>query len=466
MDQLRPIFWGQGMFLQPQHFQQQDGYHEARLRRYMHALYPFCWGLKSLQIDEAGLQNFRFEIEQCELITWEGSIVRFQRHTYPSNARLHPRTFEAALDPGGKPLGVYLGLKQLQGEEHNVYPREPSTGEMAAPDKRRRYSLYEAPTPDLLTPNGRGTPLQYLMYEMQILFADEIESAQDYELVKIAELERVAEGRGVVLSRRYIPPSLTVHASPVLAAMLKELRDLLTAKGRELAEFKSQRHAHTVNLGTKDAVFLLMTQTVNRYIPLFHHHLEIEETHPCAMYALLRQLIGELSTFSEAVSVLGGPLPPYRHDQLWECFDPAIRLVKELLNELTRGPDYVVPLVFDGEYFAGNIDKRFFEGNNRYYLAITVDLPPRELLRRLTETGKICSREEMDALRKQAIPGVRLDHLENPPEELPRRAHCSYFVLDHHNYLWKRIEQRQNLAVYCELPPEQTDMQLLVISAA
>ena len=36
------------MFLQPQHFQQQDGYHEARVRHYLHWLAPFAWGIKSL----------------------------------------------------------------------------------------------------------------------------------------------------------------------------------------------------------------------------------------------------------------------------------------------------------------------------------------------------------------------------------------------------------------------------------
>ena len=47
MELPRPIFWGQGMFLQPQHFQQQDCYHEARLRRYMQWVSPFYWGIKS-----------------------------------------------------------------------------------------------------------------------------------------------------------------------------------------------------------------------------------------------------------------------------------------------------------------------------------------------------------------------------------------------------------------------------------
>jgi type VI secretion system protein ImpJ len=367
------------------------------------------------------------------------------------------------MDPAGKPLGVYLGLRKLQWDEPNVEDGDMARVRPGSAAKRRRFSLHEMSTPDLLVPDGQDSALQYLTHEVEILFEDEVGSTHDYELVKIAELERAPGGRGAVLSKRYVPPSLTVHASTVLAGMLREVRDLLTAKGRELAEYKSQQKIHTINLGSRDTVFLLMMQTVNRYIPLFHHHLEVEQTHPCGMYALLRQLIGELSTFSEAVSVLGGPLSAYQHDKLWECFDVAVRLAKELLSELTKGPDYVVPLVFDGEYFVGSLDRRFFEGNNRYYLSIRADIAPRELLRVLTETGKICSREELEALRKQAIPGLRVDYLETPPEELPRRPHCSYFVLDHHSYLWQRIEQRQNLAVYCDLPPTQTEMQLLVL---
>jgi type VI secretion system protein ImpJ len=94
---------------------------------------------------------------------------------------------------------------------------------------------------------------------------------------------------------------------------------------------------------------------------------------------------------------------------------------------------------------------------------VLVDMLPRELRHLLMETGKICSHEEMEALRKQALPGVPVDYLEVPPEELPRRAHCSYFALDHHHYLWKRLEQRQNINVYCQLPAQETEMQLLVL---
>jgi len=191
------MFWGPGMFLQPQHFQQQDRYHEARLRRYVHWLSPFCWGVKSLVINETALQHYRLEVEQCELLTWEGTLIRFQGDTLPDNATIAPRSFEDVLDASSTPLGVYLGVKRLQRE----YPAAASP----------RCSLREVETPDLFAADGELCAVHYLMYDVQLLFEPEVQgAAHQYELVKIAEVLRAAEGPGAVLSRRYIPPTLAV----------------------------------------------------------------------------------------------------------------------------------------------------------------------------------------------------------------------------------------------------------------
>ena len=120
MELLRPVFWGQGMFLQPQHFQQQDRYHEARLQRALQLLVPFCWGVKSLAINETALRTCICEVERCELVTWDGTLLRLHDDALPGNARILPRTFEEALAPEGHPLGVYLGLRRLQWETNNL----------------------------------------------------------------------------------------------------------------------------------------------------------------------------------------------------------------------------------------------------------------------------------------------------------------------------------------------------------
>src|SRR5262245_28042405 len=121
MEQLRPIAWVQGMFLRPQHPQQQDRYHEARLWHYLQLFHPYCWGVKYLEIDETALQNFLFEVKYCELLTCDGTLIcfqnGFQKDTSWSNAWIERRSFkktlESHLESQSKhvPLAVYLGFR-------------------------------------------------------------------------------------------------------------------------------------------------------------------------------------------------------------------------------------------------------------------------------------------------------------------------------------------------------------------
>lgn len=474
MEPLRPLFWGQGMFLQPHHFQQQDRYHEARLHRALHWLLPFGWGIKALAINEAALRDFRFEIERCEMRLADGTLLRFQGEQLPNNMRIRPRALERAFEASGRPLGVYLGVQRLRQEGKNLTSltvQNAGSPETAAPGPGR-FSVEETQEADLCGEEGSHATLQYLVYEARLFFDTDpvIQQAEhEYELLKIADVVR--EGQRLGLSTHYIPPVLSIKASALLTSMLGALRDELTAKGHELMDYRRQLRVHTIDMGSRDTVFLLMRQAVNRYIPLWHHHLEVEDTHPSVLYALLRQMIGEFSTFSETISVLGGsatesaapPALSYRHDHLWECFDAALHIVRDLLSELAKGPDYVIPLIFDGTCYTAPLDKRSLEGHNHYYLVIKVDMPPREVERLLTETGKVCARQDLEELRRRALSGVGAKYLEVPPEELPRRAHWAYFELAHRGPLWERIQQHENMAVYCQLPPETVEMQLSVL---
>jgi type VI secretion system protein ImpJ len=471
MERLRPVFWGQGMFLQPQHFQQQDAYHEGRLRQLFHFFLPHCWGVKSLTVNESALRNFIFEVEQCDLVTWDGTLLRFRGESAPSNARIEPRSFEQHLDPTGRPLNVYVGLRRIQLEESNLDEHPGVDGGQAAQQNGRRHKrflLQESEMPDLCTGERQTCVLHQLIYEPYILFDVPASRSEDYELVKIAEILRSPDGKGGVLSRRYIPPSVGISSSPILESILKEIRDLLTVKGQELAEYRRRHGGNIAELGARYIGHAFLTQTVNRYVPIFHHYIESGEVHPYLAYGTLRQLVGELSTFSETVSVLGARagedvLPPYRHDQLWPCFHLASSRVKDLLSEMTTGNIGDVILHHDGEFFSASIDPQFLAGDNRYYLAIKTDVPPAQLFRLLQDTGKITSREEMPKLQKSFLFGLKIDVLESPPEELLMRAHYRYFLIDHRSEHWQKIQQTQNIAAYCPSLPPETEIRLVVI---
>ena len=466
MERLRPLFWGQGLLLQPQHFQQQDDYHDARLHNLSAIFSQFCWGVNSLRINEPSLQNFVFEVENCEIVTFDGTLLRFGADFQPSTVRLAPRSFEHDFDPSGKPLSVYLGVRRLQYGESNVGGFN-GDGNAAAAGAHRRYVLEESEVADLSAGNDHTCQIQYLVYDAQILFNVAAERSQDYELVKIAELIRSAEGKGGILSKQYIPPSIAVRSSAILEGILRELRELLTAKGREMGSF-TRRNSQGAELATRDLGQVLIFQILNRYIPLFHHYLETGRIHPEAMYALMRQLIGELSTFSQTVSVLGAresgeALPHYQHTQLWPCFSTASEAIRQLLNELTTAPIGDVLLKYDDGYFTANLDQQFFTGDNRYYLAIRSDLTPDQLHKLLQDTGKITSREDMPKLRNSFLFGLSIEVLESAPDELVMRAHYRYFLIDQRSEQWQKIRQQRNIAIYSTALAPDTEMRLLAI---
>jgi predicted component of type VI protein secretion system len=90
------------------------------------------------------------------------------------------------------------------------------------------------------------------------------------------------------------------------------------------------------------------------------------------------------------------------------------------------------------------------------------DLPALE--RSLLVTGRICAREDVEALKPNALPGLSLHYQDPPPQKLPLRLGFRYFEIMRERAedqnLWRGAEQHQNIAVFCDLPAEKTEMQL------
>ncbi len=472
MQNTRPLYWRQGLFLTPQHFQQQDLFHQGQ-RQYLWQLeQPFGWGIRTLAIREDGLAANTLDVLRCELITRDGLLVQAGSEAAQPNAPLSPRKFEEFLDPTGRPLSAYLALPR-----HQAASAASSPGEATPPAgaTRRRYRFASQERPDLFDSDTSKTDIGFVEYNLALLFEREdsfANAGQSFELIKIAELLPATSGVGARLSTTYIPPCLTVSSSVVLLARLRGLRDFLTGKGNEFAAIKRQLGLRATATSLQDVVRLVMLQTLNRYIPLLHHCLEVGSAHPEPVYALLRQLVGELSAFSEEVSVLGAPpgdrdIPAYDHEALWPCFDVVLTRINELVRSMTLGPEAGIRLDFDGQYFTAPLPPTVFEGERaRYYLMIESLLKGEELSAKLQQTGKISTLEDLPKLRQAALAGLKITYLPVPPEELPQRGGTySYFSIDTSSPIWKRIREMGNIALFCPLDPNDTAIKLLVVRA-
>jgi len=460
MDIQRPLFWHQGLFLQPQHLQLLDLSFQSLLAPFNSFIQPYFWGIGESEIQKAALSMRRVN-------PWKGEFL-FPDGTYavlPGNALAEARSFEEAWVEGGKPLTVYMGLKKwnYSGENVTVLPNLENIAQVPT-----RFVTTADPegVKDLHAggPDGR---VKRLYYALKIFWENEVPQLGDYVLLPLAQLERV--GGEIRLSENFIPPCLTTSGSESLQKLTKEIRDQMAGRSHQLEEYKSQRGIQTAEFGTRDMVYLLALRSLNRYVPLLFHMLESGRIHPWFVYGILRQMVGELSSFSGRVNVLGEiktggrPLPPYDHRHLRDCFSAAQALISQLLDEITAGPEYIIRLIFDGTYFAAELAPAIFEGRNRFYLVLKTEEDPKLVLQSLMTAAKLSSRESLPILIARALPGIGLEHLANPPQELPRRASCIYLQIDHHNDQWASVRKGNNMALYWDRAPEDLEAELMVV---
>jgi type VI secretion system protein ImpJ len=95
-DSIRPIFWQQGIFLQPQYFQWQDLHNQYRFHPFQNYLHPYFWGLGGLRIQEESLKNKMLEILEMQILFRDGTWVVF-----PGTGTVQPRSFKERLDRNG-----------------------------------------------------------------------------------------------------------------------------------------------------------------------------------------------------------------------------------------------------------------------------------------------------------------------------------------------------------------------------
>ena len=459
----RPLFWYQGLFLQPQHMQLADLHAQSLLTPVYKYLYPYPWGIGELEIQEAALDNGSFNLVRVNFLFPDMTYV-----SLPGNAVVEARSFDEAWVEGGKPLTVYIGIKKWNqfGENVTVLASllnfsDVNTRCATSIDPEEIHDLHQ---------NGSPAQIQRLHYVLKVFWETELDQLGDYHLIPVARLER--EGTHVVLSEKFIPPVLTVKSSETLAKRLLDIKNQIASRGRQLEAYKRDRGVHTAEFGARDTVYLLALRSLNRYIPILEQVLSSDHVHPWTAYTLLKQLIGELSSFSEQINVMGemadgspGVLD-YDHGNLWECFDGAGAIIIRLLDEITAGPDYAIQLVYDGTYFAAELPPAIFEGHNRFYLVFETEVTETDqqsLLQSLEVVSKLSSRESLPLLIAQSLPGVKMEYLSVTPQELPRRGRTMYCQIDHHGDQWTSVQQGRNIALYWDAAPQDLKVELMVV---
>jgi len=456
---MKPVFWHQGMFLQPQHFQLSDQYQQFLTEPYRQLSQPHFWGASQIELLTSALEHRSCEIQAGEFLFPDGAYAKIA-----NNAVVASRSFDDAWVETDKSFTIYLGLKKQDQYEENVTVMQNLS---KVGDVHTRYLSLANPEEvrDAYqkSPNAQVKALQYVL---KIIWETEIEAMEDYMLIPIAQVE-MGEG-AVQYSKDFIPSVMTLNAAPDLLRIVKEIRDELTGRAIQLGIYnepdKETNKYDATHMRYKQAL-----RSLSRFIPRLFHLTEDGPVHPWVAYGVLRELIGEISTFTDLVNILGENksgerlMPSYDHQSLGVCFSTAKNLITQLLNQITIGPQYLVEMPSDGVCYTAPVPQEFFDQRVDFYLVINSEIKVEQYQPSLLTAAKLASRESVEVLAERSLPGVGLINVPVPPTELPRRPNTAYVRLDVHDDQWATVERHRDVALLWDEAPEDVTIELVIV---
>ena len=447
---MQRIRWSEGMFLRPHHMQYSDLYHEELTKYQASMLNKHFWGVASLDMNMEALHAGLLEFERCELILRSGLVVR-----HPGNATLERRTFDSLMPGGGRALSAFVAVKRQKSGE----PDCP-----ASPDEHAdaRYRIKQI---ELLDMNTGTNPClaEALEVNARLFVSGDEEVLKNYDSIKVAEIVQTGKrDPQFELSKDYIPPCLRISANRVIHSLAKRLMDLLISKAKILSDQIRTRGRSIAGLPAGDIEPLLMLHSINSYLPVVMDHVSEGGIHPFPLYMIFSQLCGSLCTFSKQENAW--QMKPYDHENLSSCYGYMAEEISRLLEVSVPSEYEQLSLAFDGDFFCTLLSSSLLEPGSRYFLTVTSSsCSPESLQESLSRKAKITSRENMGHLISQALGGIPLISLQEPPPELPRLPGCAVFRLGEHETQWDSVRRDGNVAVYVELLPGEIKLELFVV---
>ncbi|HEV2333812.1 MAG TPA: type VI secretion system baseplate subunit TssK [Gammaproteobacteria bacterium] len=459
MTQYRPVFWHQGLFLQPQHFQLADLQQQERLLPFQRYLHPHFWGVARMALQGSALPNGNCEVQSGEFLFPDGSFV-----SVPGNGVLLARSFDPASVTLEKPFTIYAALRKWRANESNVTV-VPDLTQLAGVSTR-----YVSPAqPDDYADayqEGPAAKVKTLYHVVRLLWESEQDELADHELIPIARVVR--DGDSIKPAPDFIPPVLGLEGSAELYKLVRDIRDELTGRALQIEVYKTPVHGES-DFDPALMRYKLALRTMARYVPMLLHYSETPSVHPWDLYGLLRSFAAELSTFGMRLNLLGEDaqgarqIPAYDHQRLGPCFERLRRLITELLNEITVAPQFKVDMQFDGVCHTAMIPPRFLDEPNDYYLVFNLRTPIEQHLDSITTAAKLGARNVVESLVERSLPGIGFRYTQVPPPGLPRRSNTYYMRIDTRDSQWPDVERSRELGFTWKDAPEDLRMELVVL---
>ncbi|MDR1080993.1 MAG: type VI secretion system baseplate subunit TssK [Deltaproteobacteria bacterium] len=455
----RPIYWQQGTFLEPQHFQLLEYQRRADLSFILEALHPWPWGFSELRLNADALASYTLEIVGMDL--W---LPGGRRLVVPGNARVAPASFRKAWTNPDELLEVFLAVPEFVPEAANVDDQDGRPEQGGRAPRRLFTPAPPENVPDLLG-GGPAARVETLVYNAALLFGDEVRDAGGCGVLPVAKLVRQGEK---VMRADFAPATLRLYPGSPLLELAADVAELLKAKGRELEEYKiTPSQSRLESLASNSLALVTALGIVLRHTARLHHLLNCPAVHPYTVFSAIRELAAELTVFAPGISALGEPLTgeggapvPYDHKDPLPSFRETAALVGRLLDTMTPGPDLYAVFQRDRNGFTVALPP-LPEGGCIFWVSARTELAPEEAKAGLSAFAKMASPERARNLVSYNLPGVTLTPLREAPVGLPKRPDTVYFAVRQKDPMWDEAVKAGRIALFWDGAPPKAELALV-----
>jgi len=422
------VVWTEGMFLQPQHFQQHDRYLAHQLDARITNNLAYGWGFFSLVLDEAAQTQGKLAISSASGVLPDGTAFSVPNHDAA------PLALDIPADARDELVVLAVSLARPGVAESDA---EDSGGSMPP-----RFCVAEVNVGDTNASGERDAPLQIGRLNLRLILARD--ASEGYSHIGVAKVvERRADNR-LVLDTTYIPPTLHASNNPILDGYVREVHGLLHQRGEALAA----RLGQPGRGGVGEIADFLLLETVNRNQPVFEHLQKVSVLHPERLYLTGLSLAGDLATFRDKRRPAS--LPAYQHDDLAPCFRALMQDLRQSLSMVME--QTAIPIELQDRKYGVRvaiIPDVELQRTASFVLAVGAQMPADALRVRFPTQVKIGTVERIRDLVNLQLPGVTLRPLPVAPRQIPYHAGFNYFELETRgNEMWKQLESSGGLAMH------------------
>ena len=443
------VLWGEGLFLRPQHFQQQDTYHEWRNAQASRNLHPYAWGVRSVKVDADALQAGQLRLLELQAVMPDGEL-----YNAPAEDDLpEPVALDTAFAQGTE-ASFHLAMAPLRSTGANF----AATREEA--DTAMRYYSMPQDTGDMFT-TAVAAEISLLRKSVKLIS----EHAPHGHLVNMATLRvrRNASG-SFELDSRFMPPCLTIASSPQLFLRLRRLLDVLQAKVDALYGFHREPTKNIIEFRSGDVASFWLLHTASTAYAGLAHFMRHPGLHPERLFQRLLELAGSLLTFSKSFTL--ADLPAYDHGNPGPGFSRLDDIIRELLEAVISTRYFAISLnEVRPSFHQGRLDAQQISATTNLYLGVTASMPAAEIVDAVPMRFKVGAPEDVEKIVLSAMPGVTLTHAPQVPAAIPVRPGSYYFAIEPRGPLYERMMQAQAVTLYVPSGIPDIKLELIAINS-